>query len=179
MRELLLLRHGKSDWSVAVDDFDRPLKPRGQLGAARIGGWLKRNRLLPDVVVSSPAVRARETAKLCVDALGPKSERLDIHFDARLYHAESDDFEPILRALPNPAQRILLVGHNFGMEDFLLNQCSAPPARRPDGKLLTTATLARLGYPRGTVLGTPGSAQLLALIRARDLADADDYKVLK
>ncbi len=175
MRELLLLRHGKSDWSEAVDDFDRPLKARGRTGAQRIGCWLRHHQLTPDTAISSPARRARDTAELCLEALG--ETRPGLMLDARLYHAESEDFEPILRALPSTARRILVVGHNFGMEDFLLSQCSAPPPRRADGKLLTTATLAHLRYPTHTPLGTPCSAQLLALVRARDLPDTDGYKL--
>lgn len=171
-RELLLLRHGKSDWSHAVGDFERPLKKRGREGASRIGRWLSAQNLIPDIVLSSPAQRARETAELCLAALGDAAPR--IHFDERLYHAENEDFEAILQKVPKLAQRVLVVGHNFGMQDFLLSQCSAPPRHRSDGKLLTTATLAQLSYPGGTLMGSPGSAQLKALVRARDLGDTFD-----
>ena len=52
-RELLLLRHGKSDWKVDVDDYHRPLKNRGKRGAQRIGVWLSQHGLIPDLILSS------------------------------------------------------------------------------------------------------------------------------
>lgn len=62
-RELLLLRHGKSDWDTDTDDFNRPLKDRGKRGAQRVGVWLLRQGLLPDLVIASPAERALVTAE--------------------------------------------------------------------------------------------------------------------
>ena len=62
-RELLILRHGKSDWEAGTDDFHRPLKDRGKRGAQRVGVWLLQQGLLPDHVVSSPAERAIVTAE--------------------------------------------------------------------------------------------------------------------
>ncbi|HHD56938.1 MAG TPA: histidine phosphatase family protein, partial [Desulfobulbaceae bacterium] len=56
-RELLILRHGKSDWNKPVDDFHRPLKKRGRKNAARIGAWMRVQGIIPDIVLSSPAVR--------------------------------------------------------------------------------------------------------------------------
>ncbi|HBJ28222.1 histidine phosphatase family protein, partial [Cobetia sp.] len=69
-RELLLMRHGKSDWSVAADDFHRPLKERGKRGAQRMGAWLAQEALVPDAILSSPALRARATAEKCVKSMG-------------------------------------------------------------------------------------------------------------
>lgn len=66
-RELLLLRHAKSDWdSDVASDFERPLAKRGKNDAPKVGSWLYREGLVPDHVVSSPATRARQTAiKVC------------------------------------------------------------------------------------------------------------------
>ena len=58
MTELLLLRHGKSDWSAGTDDLHRPLKNRGKRGAQRIGTWMWQQDLVPDHIISSPATRA-------------------------------------------------------------------------------------------------------------------------
>jgi phosphohistidine phosphatase len=60
-KTLLVLRHGKSDWSTGHEDFHRPLVDRGRLGSQKMGAWIKRNKLVPDVVLSSPAERARAT----------------------------------------------------------------------------------------------------------------------
>ena len=68
MKTLLLLRHGKSDWSAGVSDADRPLAKRGRKAARAIGEFLSRAGAVPDVVVSSPARRAVETAELVAAA---------------------------------------------------------------------------------------------------------------
>ncbi len=85
-RELLLLRHGKSDWSVSTDDFHRPLMLHGKRSAERMGSWLMQQDLAPDHVVSSPAERAIATAaKACkAMAIGTRA----IHLDERIYEAE-------------------------------------------------------------------------------------------
>ena len=57
-RELLLFRHGKSDWSTGVDDYHRPLKDRGKRGAQRIGVWLAQQKMIPDLIVTSPPYAA-------------------------------------------------------------------------------------------------------------------------
>jgi phosphohistidine phosphatase len=62
-RELLLLRHGKSDWSTGVDDYHRPLKDRGKRDAQRIGVWLAQQKMIPDLIVTSSAERALVTAQ--------------------------------------------------------------------------------------------------------------------
>ena len=69
MVELLLLRHGKSDWSTNTIDFDRPLKKRGKRNAKQIGMWLLDNDLIPDLIISSPANRAISTAKIVAEIL--------------------------------------------------------------------------------------------------------------
>ena len=67
---LILLRHGKSDWSEPVSDFQRPIKPRGFREASKVGAWLKEQDILPQLIVSSPARRARETAETVAAAIG-------------------------------------------------------------------------------------------------------------
>lgn len=62
--ELLLLRHGKSDWSTGDDDFHRPLKDRGKHAAQRIGVWLAQQKRIPDIIISSPAERALNSAQI-------------------------------------------------------------------------------------------------------------------
>ncbi len=142
-RELLLMRHGKSDWDVDVDDFNRPLKNRGKRGAQRMGAWLQDNP--PDYIISSPAVRARNTAEKLAKAMGQTAKH--VHLDSRIYEASIKQLKAVLADCPADAQRIMLVGHNPGLEELLcyLNNYDL----RPDaaGKLLVTATLAILNMP--------------------------------
>ena len=64
-RTLILLRHGKSDWSTGDADFDRPLKKRGRNASGLAGQWLHSHELKPDFVIASPAKRTIQTADIC------------------------------------------------------------------------------------------------------------------
>ena len=65
MKTLFLLRHAKSSWNDQnLQDFDRPLNARGRKAAELIGTFIKKQKVSPDLVISSPAVRARETIEI-------------------------------------------------------------------------------------------------------------------
>ena len=162
-RELLLLRHGKSDWSVGVDDFYRPLKDRGKRAAQRVGVWLAQQNLVPDVIVSSPAERALVTAEKACKAMGNGAQ--DIQKDERIYEAGLGDLLKVLADCPADAGRVMLVGHNPGLEELLewLVIDSVPVPE--DGKLLPTATLARLQMPADWGALIAGCAQLHSITR--------------
>ena len=172
-RELILLRHGRSDWGVGSDDFHRPLKRQGKRDAQRVGSWLMRHSLTPDYVVSSPAERAGATAaKACkVMGIGTRVIRLD----ERIYEANLESLRGVLADCPQQARRVLLVGHNPGLEkllDFLLPG-KVPPGR--DGKLLPTSTLARLGMPEDWSRLTAGCAALAGITRPSTLPKKYPY----
>lgn len=162
-RELLILRHGKSDWSVETDDFNRPLKQRGKKGAELIAKWVGDQALIPDHVVSSPATRAIDTARRVMEALG--REASDIHTDERVYEASLDELLEVLADCPAEAQRVLIVGHNPGLEDLLLHLVPTPPMIPENGKLMPTAALACLTMPDDWHALADGSARLLHLIK--------------
>lgn len=140
--ELLILRHGKSDWSTEVEDFERPLKDRGKRAAQRVGTWLLEEGLLPDLILSSPAERAITTAEKCAKAMGLAAD--GIQREPRIYEAGTRELLEVLREVPASTRRVMLVGHNPGLEQLLLHLLREPPPPRKDGKLLPTATLARL-----------------------------------
>lgn len=166
-RELLLLRHGKSAWdSAAATDFERPLAGRGRRDAPRMGRWLKHHGLVPDRILSSPALRAQETAVLVAEVLALPDTR--VAFDRRLYEADGATLGAVLAPWPHATRRLLLVGHNPGLDELLERLCGRDLPRTPKGKLLTTAALARV---RVTGEGmAPGGGTLIALVRPRDLA---------
>jgi phosphohistidine phosphatase len=166
-RELLLLRHAKSDWNAgAATDFDRPLNPRGRQDAPRLGKWLRAAGLVPDLVLASPARRARQTARRVCRALGYPRE--SIQWEPRLYEAGPGTLIGCLEALPGMPRRVLLVAHNPGLEELLRRLCGALEAPA-DGKLMPTAALARLGMPADWRRLESGCARLLDLVRPRDL----------
>jgi phosphohistidine phosphatase len=108
-RDLLLLRHAKSDWEAGEsDDHDRPLAPRGLVAAKRVGGWIAANGLAPDLAVSSTAVRAAETARLVL-----RSGRLEapLRLERRFYQASVEAMLEAIRALDDRHGSVLLVGH--------------------------------------------------------------------
>ncbi|MEJ2425335.1 MAG: histidine phosphatase family protein [Candidatus Thiodiazotropha sp.] len=145
MRELMLLRHGKSDWAEQVEDFKRPLMDRGRRSAQLIGVWLQQQQFKPDYVISSPAVRAVDTADKTVKVMGLDFE--SIIQDRRIYGARLEDLLQVLASIPSSPRRVLLVGHNPGLEilvEYLQGERIPLPK---DGKLLPTATLARIAMP--------------------------------
>jgi phosphohistidine phosphatase len=121
MKTLLLLRHGKSSWDdSALADYERPLKPRGRRAARRMGQWLHNEHLLPDWVLCSTALRARET---WLELSQPWSEPPYVEELPELYHCPVDGFAPLLHRVPDQATRVLVIGHNPGLADLLLRLC--------------------------------------------------------
>ena len=167
LRELLILRHGKSDWSGDEDDFNRPLKDRGKRAAQRMGVWLATHDLIPDTIISSPAERALTTAEKCCKAMGHGSG--DIIPEQKIYLADSDDLFDVLQQIPASASRVMLVGHNPGLEDLLVGLTNGDAKPDDDGKLLTTATLALLEIDVNWSDIKRGSARLVTIIRPRTL----------
>lgn len=172
-RELLLLRHGKSDWSVNVDDFDRPLKDRGKRGAQQIGVWLARNGLQPNLVVSSPAERAINTAEKAVKAMGESAG--GIERDQRIYEAGVGSLLKVLADISGRYDRVMLVGHNPGFENLLTYLVGEGLSIPPDGKLMPTATLARIAMPDHWDSLGAGCGELVSIIRAKDLPERFPY----
>jgi phosphohistidine phosphatase len=161
---LLLMRHAKSDRSdPAARDFERPLTRRGRNAVAPMAKWLKKRDFTPARILSSPAVRARETALLLARELGMKKS--DIAWDEAIYEA---DLAALLRVIRGCGEEtLLLVGHNPGFDDLLCHLCGEPPPRDDAGKLLTTAAIAVLDFD-GAIDARAGSARLVALKRPRD-----------
>lgn len=172
-RELLLLRHGKSDWSTGVDDFDRPLIDRGKRSAQRVGAWVAQQDMVPDVIVTSPAERALLTAQKACKAMGYGDQ--GIYMDKRIYAADLDALLEVLADCPADAARIMLVGHNPGLEELLVWLASEAVSVPEDGKLLPTGTLARLQMPADWGALTAGCARLVSITRPATLPEKFPY----
>lgn len=166
-RELLLLRHGKSDWSTPVSDMARPLKKRGKRGARRMGAWLAREGRVPERILASPAERARATAETCAEAMGLARDTVAI--EASLYEAGPEALAQAVSRCPARVSRLMVVGHNPGLEAFLVWLLPEPPPVPDDGKLLPTASLARLTLDGPWSSLEAGAARLVEIRRARAL----------
>ena len=111
MKTLYLLRHAKSSWSFdELSDQERPLNDRGRDDAPLMGQALAKRRICPDVIVSSPAVRAMSTALLVAREMQFPHEKIKV--EPGIYGAEVDDLIAIIKGLPDAAGSVLLVGHN-------------------------------------------------------------------
>jgi len=116
VKRLTLVRHAKSDWSLpGQDDWDRPLNKRGQRDAPEMARRLRSRRLRPDLILSSPAVRALTTAAVMAREL--KVPAAQVLQDERLYLAEAADLLATIRALGGESQHLMVFGHNPGMTD--------------------------------------------------------------
>ena len=117
MKRLILLRHAKSSWSNdRLADADRPLTDRGERDAPRMGARLLERGIRPDLVLSSPAVRARSTARFVA---GPLSyEAGDILLEPALYLATPEKIMEVVAAQLDSVDSLLVVGHNPGLTDL-------------------------------------------------------------
>ena len=170
-RELCLLRHGKADRNLAMDDFDRPLKKRGKSAAQHIGEGLHHLHMTPDWIMSSPAKRALATANIVNKAMDV--EGLAVVQDQRLYQQGAEALKTVLAECSADAERVLLVGHNPDLEDLLIYLVGA--AHLPDtDKLLPTAGLARLKMPDDWTRLDAGCAKLLSITHPKLLPEEEE-----
>ena len=117
MKKLLLLRHGKSDWdNPDLADHERPLTNRGKESASIIGKFLKKENLIPDLIISSTAKRANKTA----DIIAKKSvyDKKILKSEA-LYNGSTEDYTNIIHEIADKNKTILLVGHNPVIEEVI------------------------------------------------------------
>jgi phosphohistidine phosphatase len=132
MKTLLLLRHAKSDWDdPSLRDFDRPLAARGERDAPRVGKALRKRGILPDLIISSPAARAKATIEAVTRAA---KLNLEIRFDEVVYGASTPELIRLIQGLPDTNSCLLLVGHNPGFED-LVGRLSGSHERMPTAAL--------------------------------------------
>ena len=118
MLTLLLLRHAKSSWDEpSLDDFDRPLAPRGQTAAPRMGAYMAQQGLAPELILCSPSVRARQTLDLVLPHLA--GEPTVLHEDA-LYLAAASLMLARLRKIESKVGSVMIVGHDPGMQGLAL-----------------------------------------------------------
>jgi phosphohistidine phosphatase len=117
LRHLVVLRHAKSAWPDGVPDHERPLAPRGRRDAPAVGRALAETGNLPDLALCSTAVRARQTWELASAQWGTPPP---VRHDGRLYAADVSDLLAVVHEVPAEVETLLLVGHNPGLEELVL-----------------------------------------------------------
>lgn len=138
MKTLLLMRHAKSSWAdPGQADADRPLNARGRHDAPRMGHWLRQHGLEPDLVISSNARRAVETAAAVIDAGGYGGEWQQ---QPSLCAAEPGAYFDVLHQVPDAAATVLVIAHNPGVEELV-------EALTGTAEIMPTGALAHITLP--------------------------------
>ena len=169
MVKVSLFRHAKSAWNnPGLDDFDRPLAPRGEKAAPRMGRYMAAEGLEPDIVLCSTAVRARQTLELAAREWTSSPE---IRFEDRLYHAGPRDMLGALQSLDDTIDHAMLVGHNPGMHALALNLSGA--GDEADFEALRfkypTAALAVINFDGPWAAVAAGAGHLRRFVVPREL----------
>ena len=108
-RTLYIARHAKSSWKdMSLSDFDRPLNKRGKKDAPFISDLLKENGIHPDLILSSPAKRAKKTAKQYHKTLGG-----ELRFEESIYEAQLMTLLHLVQEAFKKADSVMIVGHNL------------------------------------------------------------------
>jgi phosphohistidine phosphatase len=161
MKKLLLLRHAKSSWDDASQpDFERPLNERGRKAAPLVGRFLRERKVLPDLIICSTAVRARQTIALVIDAAGLETE---VRYDARIYEASVQRLLEVIKGIEDDRRLVMLVGHNPGFENLLARLTNQ--AERMPTAALAEITLASESWSEAPFL----RGRLERLVKAKEL----------
>ena len=172
MKTLTLLTHAKSSWDAPASDFDRPLNKRGHKAARTIGRALRTRGVEFDAVIASPAARVVETVKDVADGYGSAIRPV---YDARVYLASVATLLAVVREADDAADRLLLVGHNPGLEALamLLTVDHGNGLRAELATKYPTATVAEIVLPVEHWKDVAaGRGELARFIRPRDLDPA-------
>ncbi len=164
MRRLLLLRHGKSDWDADYElDHDRPLAPRGRKAARSIGMFISLARLVPDLAITSSAVRASSTLKLAMQA---GDWKCPVESSRHLYGASASDVLAVLAERKNE-DSILIVGHEPTWSSVVYTLTGASVR-------MATGTLVAIDFEfKSWSSIRPDVGQLALVIPPRLLTDGD------
>lgn len=164
--QLYIMRHAKSDWSGSdTSDFDRPLNKRGKKNAIRIGQWMAENNQLPQKIISSAAVRAKQTIEL-VEKQFTNIDSGKIIYDRDLYLASPDTLIEFIQYYKNDISSLMIVAHNPGLEQLLHFLSSSTGA---EYRSMTTANLAIFEYPDNHFDPAINKGELIEFIKPKEL----------
>jgi len=174
MRRLLLLRHAKSSWNQGnLDDAARPLAPRGRRAAPLMGRLIRGRKLVPDLVLCSTAVRARQTLELVTaewERMAGPGARSELR--TSLYLASAAELLSAVKRLDDDIERAMIVGHNPGMASLasLLATTGDTEALKVMAMKFPTAALAVIEFDVDSWKAVlPDAGRLQSFVRPRDL----------
>ena len=182
MKTVFLLRHAKSSWDrPGLDDHDRPLNKRGKRQAPEMGKLVYAENLTPDLILSSTAKRACKTAEAVAENCGYDGK---IDYIEEFYPGGPAAYLRVLHSLPDGVRRVMVVGHNPGLEEFLTElivegdspQVSGTPgwSAAASSASLPTATLAQvdLSIEKWQELTADTRGKLIRILRTSEKGEA-------
>ena len=147
MLTLSLLRHAKSSWAIAgLDDFDRPLNARGEEAAPRMGAFMAKRGIEPELILCSSAARTRQTLGLVLARLRRKPE---VVYEDALYGAAEEVLLAHIRKVPSMVRHVMVIGHDPGLHALACMLAGTGPRKDLDALVekLPTAGLAVMAFP--------------------------------
>lgn len=164
LREILLLRHAKSDWkNPETEDINRPISDKGKKAACKIAHWLNEHELLPQLVLVSPAKRTEQTLKRL-----NLPKQIPVRVLDELYLADLETLIEVLSQIEKKYTRVMLIGHNPGFEK--LTQWLTQPKEQPsETRLFPTSSLAHIILPQHWGKLLAGEGRLMNFIRPKEV----------
>ena len=169
MRTLYVLRHAKSDWGdESLQDFNRPLNGRGRKAAKAMGCEMQERGLAPDLVLVSPSARTTETLARVEEGFGASFEKVE---DPNIYLAESGTLVDLVRTAPAKSERLMVVGHNPGMQELVRALANGPRDLIEEaGAKFPTGALAEIRFDVSEWSDVaPGSGFIRSFVKPREL----------
>ena len=163
---LYIMRHAKSDWSgPQISDFERPINKRGTRNAIRVGQWMNENNHIPQKIISSPALRAKETIELVTEQIS-KFNLEDLTYEDELYLAGFTQLIEFINTYKDKVQSLMLVGHNPGIENLVNYLCDRSGDKET---IVTTANLFIFKFSSDSFNTAVDIIELVEAIKPREL----------
>ena len=163
---LYIMRHAKSDWSgPQISDFERPINRRGTRNAIRIGQWMNENNYIPQKIISSPALRTKETIELVTEQIS-KFNLEDLTYEDELYLAGFTQLIEFINTYKDKVQSLMLVGHNPGIENLVNYLCDRSGDKET---IVTTANLFIFKFSSDSFNTAVDTIKLVEAIKPREL----------
>jgi phosphohistidine phosphatase len=163
---LYIMRHAKSDWSgPQISDFERPINRRGTRNAIRIGQWMNENNYIPQKIISSPALRTKETIELVTEQIS-KFNLEDLTYEDELYLAGFTQLIEFINTYKDKVQSLMLVGHNPGIENLVNYLCDRSGNKEI---IVATANLFIFKFSSDSFNTAVDTIKLVEAIKPREL----------
>ncbi|MDI9848480.1 histidine phosphatase family protein [Rhodoblastus sp. 17X3] len=171
-KRLFLLRHAKSSWKdLSLPDHDRPLNKRGRKAAAAMRRLVRSERISPDLICVSSALRTQQT----LEALQPWEEPPEIKVEEALYLAPAPQLLERLRKIPDSTRAVLVIGHNPGLQELALllvggnDHLAEDALRRRLAESFPTGALAEFALDCSWARIGRGAGRLTRFVTPREL----------